>query len=153
MDSEHDRACDEQAVGDVEIRPGVLAVSAQDPVTDASGMGAWQAMEVQTIVEIPENASSDESQGDRQPHRFAGLEAKQPHGKSDDGRDRYACEEPAVALAKSEHSTLVDCRLDAEIVFDPPGGRLLTGQPFPGKDFLFGQQIDAGPKESQNAED
>jgi hypothetical protein len=52
-------------------------------------------------------------------------------------------------LSESEHGTLVDRRFDTEIVFDPPGGRLLAWEPFPSEYFFFGQQIDGRTKDSK----
>ena len=61
MDCQHDGTDDQEAIGDIEVRPGVLAVSAKDPIANAAGIRAWQAVEVQSVVEVTEDTAGDET--------------------------------------------------------------------------------------------
>ena len=81
---------------------------------------------------------------------MAGLVKEQPYEQTDDSADRHGSKEPAVALSESEHSTLVDCGFDAEVVFDPLGGRLLAWESFPSEYSLFGKQVDASAQGSED---
>jgi len=46
VDSQHNGTDDQEAIGDIEVRPGVLAIPAKDPIANAAGIRAWQAVEV-----------------------------------------------------------------------------------------------------------
>jgi len=52
VNRQHDRSDDEQAVGDVEIGPSVLAVAKEDPIPNTTRERLWQIGHVHPIVEI-----------------------------------------------------------------------------------------------------
>ena len=110
-------------------------------------------MQIESVVEIPQNPTRDEPQRDCQPQRMACAVEKQPREEPKDRGDRDDRKKPTVALAKPKDRTLIDRRFDSKIVFNPPGRWLLSWQSLPGKNPILGDQIEAcseGCKKAEN---
>ena len=57
------------------------------------------------------------------------------------------------ALTESDSAAVFDCGFDAEVVFDPPGGRLLAWESFPSEYSLFGKQVGASAQSSEDGKE
>jgi len=123
LQQQHDRADDEQAVGDVEGGPVERAELKVQEVTNGE-RGAWftgkgDAVQSQSIVEVTQSTTGDKGEGDGEPETLGGTAEEQPVVNGGKGQYADGCKPECEPLSHSPEGTFVEAGVD----FEPqPGG-------------------------------
>ena len=145
MDHEHNRAGDQQAVGDVEIWPGVVLVAEENPIADSVGellRKPGGIPESKPVEEIAQDSRGDAAERNRQPAIAGSAVNEKPSENAAGSQNGERGEQPPVAGAHAKKSSAIYARFDADITFDNPPFIVGAGQSAPGEHPLLGRKID-----------